>query len=142
MVEKYYIDVSIHPKKSGKKPGGQAGHLGHTLEQVEKPDFVITHEVGEHCQHCGDSLSGVARLVETRQELELDLPPIQLQVTEHQIEICACKSCGHINKGIAPDPIAQPVHDHWKPYFGYACQHGLCNAHHLRELTYQHEQYG
>ena len=27
------------------------------------------------------------------------------------------------------------VHDYWKPYFKLICEHGLCNAHHLRELT-------
>lgn len=32
------------------------------------------------------------------------------------------------------------VHDHWKPYFNLKCQHALCNAHHLRELTYAHAQ--
>lgn len=32
------------------------------------------------------------------------------------------------------------VHDHWMPYFNLKCQHALCNAHHLRELTYAHEQ--
>jgi len=31
-------------------------------------------------------------------------------------------------------------HDHWKPYYTYDCQHALCNAHHLRELTYAYEQ--
>ena len=28
-----------------------------------------------------------------------------------------------------------------KPYFGYSCLHGLCNAHHLRELIFVHEQH-
>jgi len=33
------------------------------------------------------------------------------------------------------------IHDHWAPYFSFdQIKHGLCNAHHLRELTYIHEQ--
>jgi transposase len=32
------------------------------------------------------------------------------------------------------------VHDHWKSYFTFSCHHSLCNAHHLRELTYLAEQ--
>lgn len=35
------------------------------------------------------------------------------------------------------------VHDHWFPYFSFQqLTHGLCNAHHLRELTFIHEQEG
>lgn len=34
------------------------------------------------------------------------------------------------------------VHDGWLPYKALACQHALCNAHHLRELTYLLEEQG
>jgi transposase len=34
------------------------------------------------------------------------------------------------------------VHDGWLPYKALECQHALCNAHHLRELTYLLEEQG
>ena len=33
------------------------------------------------------------------------------------------------------------VHDGWSAYRAYDCKHALCNAHHLRELTYVDEQF-
>jgi transposase len=33
------------------------------------------------------------------------------------------------------------IHDHFKPYWNYEIRHALCNAHHLRELTFIYEQY-
>jgi transposase len=42
--------------------------------------------------------------------------------------------------GILPQFQGIAVHDHWHPYFTYEqATHSLCNAHHLRELTYVHE---
>lgn len=39
--------------------------------------------------------------------------------------------------GVLPNYKGILIHDHWKPYLGYDdCLHGLCNAHHLRELKW------
>ena len=41
--------------------------------------------------------------------------------------------------GILPGYTGVATHDFWKPYNKYDCQHSLCNAHLLRELTGAHE---
>jgi transposase len=38
--------------------------------------------------------------------------------------------------GILPGFTGIAVHDGWRPYAGYECDHALCNAHHLRELVF------
>lgn len=43
--------------------------------------------------------------------------------------------------GILPNFVGIIVHDHWAPYFSYErIIHALCNAHHIRELTFLYEQ--
>ena len=43
---------------------------------------------------------------------------------------------------ILPGFMGTLIHDGWKPYRELLCKHGLCNAHHLRELTYVFEELG
>jgi transposase len=42
--------------------------------------------------------------------------------------------------GILPAFAGRATHDAWAPYGAYPCDHSLCNAHHLRELTYLWER--
>jgi transposase len=44
--------------------------------------------------------------------------------------------------GVLPDFTGVAVHDGWAAYRHYGSAHGLCNAHHLRELTGAAEQAG
>ncbi len=44
--------------------------------------------------------------------------------------------------GIISSFNGKAVHDHWPSYFKYDCEHALCNAHHIRELTFVCEQEG
>ncbi|MCJ7435724.1 MAG: IS66 family transposase [Anaerolineales bacterium] len=94
-------------KRSGKKNGGQPGHVGHTLKMVEKPDKIVIHPV-ESCAHCQKSLKKVeAAGVEKRQVL--DLPEVHLLATEHQAEIKTCPDCHKFTKAAFPIGVTQAV---------------------------------
>jgi transposase len=94
-------------KRSEKKPGGQAGHAGHTLVAVQTPDEVIKHRplVCQHCQHPLEEATG--RLKERRQVH--DLPEMRLRVWEHQVEEVPCPVCGQQNVGSFPAQVRAPV---------------------------------
>ena len=247
-------------RRGERKSGGQPGHKGHTLKMVKNPDRTVLYRV-DKCEKCGRSLKRKkAANIERRQVF--DIPPVKIEVTEHQAEIKECP-CGHLNKAAFPENVTAPVqygpdliakavylrdyqllpsgrvcevlfdffgcgmgegtlnnatdkcfrglaktveeikqrligsavvnfdetgcrvsserqwlhvagtrdltyyqihprrgsiamdeigilpnfagtaiHDFWKPYLKYSCKHGLCNAHHLRELTFVYEEQG
>ena len=91
---------------SGKKPGGQPGHEGVTLEMVEKPDEVIEH-IPQYCTCCGRDISHVhAELVESRQEVVL--PVIQPIFIEHQTFQRKC-ICGKTVIADFPDGVTPGI---------------------------------
>jgi transposase len=42
--------------------------------------------------------------------------------------------------GILADFHGVSVHDGWRSYWQFLCQHALCNVHHLRDLTFLYEE--
>ena len=97
---------SLRPQGK-RKPGGQKGHPGSTVKMVDKADHTIIYPVNQ-CQRCGHRLTDEASTdVERRQVF--DIPPIQMEVTEHQAEIKECSYCGHLNKAMFPEQVKAPV---------------------------------
>jgi len=94
-------------KRSGKKPGGQAGPEGHHLALSPSPDQVVIHAV-ETCAHGqADWRAGAVRAIERRQVG--DAPPARLQITEHQAERKCCPHCSAETRAAFPDSVPAPV---------------------------------
>lgn len=108
----------IHPQrqKTGRKPGGQAGHPGHHRsllppEQVSQTVPVLP----DRCKHCGREFPGDARSLRTEGEAHrhqvTELPEIRPDVTEYQCPNVVCPDCGKTTRA----PIPEEVRDHFGP---------------------------
>ena len=95
-------------QKSGKKPGGQAGHVGQTLEMRENPDEIEVHRPS-HCEHCQRPFAENQRRVAVDRRQVHDLPPVRLIVQEHQAESLLCAVCGKLSRGEFPEDVTAPV---------------------------------
>lgn len=94
-------------RSEGRKPGGQEGHAGHTLKISEHPDHIELHRVG-YCPQCDTDLSDVAVSDYMRRQV-FDVPPVQIEVTEHQAAIKYCPNCHHRVQAAFPAGVTQPV---------------------------------
>jgi transposase len=92
--------------KSGKKSGGQQGHVGETLNAVTNPDAIIIHRVEFCC--CGESLKDVESQGYTKRQV-FDIPKPSIIVSEHQAAIIECPCCGQRNVASFPAGVNAPV---------------------------------
>ena len=75
--------------KSGRKPGGQDGHVGETLLQSDRPDRIVEHRLGADvtCPACGAPLeadSGELHGESCERRQVFELPAIRVEVVEHR----------------------------------------------------------
>lgn len=94
-------------QSSGRSPGGQKGHAGHTLEMVEHANKIELCCV-ERCEYCDRSLGDVhSNSFERRQVF--DIPLLRVEVKEYRAELKDCPYCEQTTRGAFPDAIQQPV---------------------------------
>lgn len=94
-------------EKTGRKPGGQHGHEGTTLQIRATPDKVLEYK-SNFCQACSNPLeTSASELVESKQEIVI--PPIQSICVEHRSFATHCNCCGHINQGVLPSHLKAPI---------------------------------
>ncbi len=116
----------IHSRRqpSGKKPGGQEGHEGTTLAMVKHPDHIEVHSLFR-CDHCGNSLKD-QKVKDYEKRQVFDLPPIKMEVHEHQAEIKYCRRCGKWTTAEFPEGVTHKTQygnriNAWASYLkGYA----------------------
>ncbi len=94
-------------QKGQRAKGGQPGHKGDTLKMVADPDHIESHPVLA-CPHCQTELEAVEPIGYEKRQV-FDVPPVRLEVTEHQVQIKACPGCGEQVKGLFPTDVSQPT---------------------------------
>ncbi|MGH2485257.1 MAG: IS66 family transposase [Ktedonobacterales bacterium] len=88
-------------RASGKRTGGQLGHPGETLQLVTEADGVVEHRPSV-CAACQTPLAAGAEVVGMKRRQVRDLPPVRLQVTEHQALRVRCPTCRQVSDGAFP----------------------------------------
>ena len=103
-------------RKTGRKPGGQPGHPGHTLQPVKTPDQVRVHLLQRcPCGHCGGVSLADQPVLDHAPRQVFDLPPLRLSVTEHQAQIKQCPVSGLLVQAAFPSGVDAPVQ--YGPHF-------------------------
>jgi transposase len=120
-----YKKIKSLRTKSGKKPGGQKGHEGHTLPLSDNPDTRELIKV-EKCVKCNHSLKDISIQNYERRQV-IDLPEIKPIIIEYAAEIADCPYCLHENRGTFPAGVKAPVQygNNLKSIVSYLTNYGL-----------------
>jgi transposase len=94
-------------KRSRRRSGGQVGHKGETLKMVAKPEHIRVHRV-KACAHCGHAMKRRKAIREEKRQV-FDVPPMEIEVTEHRAEIKECPCCGKETRAEFPDEVGKAV---------------------------------
>ncbi len=120
-------------QKSGRSTGGQSGHEGKTLEQVDNPDQ--SHELKlEHCPDSGLALSE-EQIVGAITRQVFDLPTPKLEVTEYIAHIYLLDRGKQIHADF-PEGVNNPVQYgfHFQAWLVYLSDYQMIPLRRIRSM--------
>ncbi|MDD4297635.1 MAG: IS66 family transposase [Ruminiclostridium sp.] len=89
--------------KTGRKPGGQHGHKGHTLNPFPDAEVINCPPVNE-CE-CGGTIH-ISDRHKSKQLVDIE---VNLKVTEEHVQIGYCEKCGKRHDGTFSERYVNPV---------------------------------
>ena len=137
-IERNYNMVELGPRGTGKS---------HLFQQISPYAHLISGgkaTVAQMFVHMGTGQKGLVCMYdvvcfdETGSSVNKEKHWIHSAGTENFTYYAIHKNRGHQAMDdicILPQFKGTAIHDFWSSYLKYECSHGLCNAHHLRNLT-------
>jgi transposase len=97
-------------KPTGRRPGGQIGHVGktRTLLSEAQVDHLIEHRPGV-CRDCQQPIASDAPGEVVGRHQVAELPPVAVEITEHRALACRCAHCGGLSRGAIPADVQASV---------------------------------
>jgi len=89
--------------KTGRKPGGQRGHKGHTLQPFPDAEVIDCPPV-KQCE-CGGTVH-ISDKYKSKQSVNIE---VILKVTEEHVQIGYCEKCGKRHDGSFSEEFVNPV---------------------------------
>jgi transposase len=93
-------------KASGRRHGGQAGHIGTQRKLVAVEELIAAYDIKPtNCRRCGGILSGEDPSPDRHQVAEI--PPAKVEVTEYRLHTLNCPICGAKTRAELPEGVPQ-----------------------------------
>jgi transposase len=91
---------------SGRKRGGQPGHPGQhrALYSLGQVDEVVTL-YPQQCDHCGESLAGAPPGGKIWRHQVVELPEVEVKVSEYRLHRKRCRTCGQKSRAKLPPGV-------------------------------------
>ncbi|MFR9543363.1 MAG: IS66 family transposase [Rikenellaceae bacterium] len=95
-------------EKSGRKSGGQAGHVGITKEWSDTPDTIEGLQAPTICPSCGKNIEDLPQFEGEHRQM-IDIPAVVVPMVKEYVEMRRKCTCGKCVKGEFPKEVSGTV---------------------------------